>query len=722
MKGLPSNALPPLATVAELAEYLNQPVDQVEARCRGAAAELAKTWRAAPPATSQAVTEFYCNGDSYLYDLTWWHTLAQDDSALIQWQVVETALVQRARTALDFGSGIGSLGILLAEHGLEVTLAEINPRLQDYARWRLSKRDLGATFLDPLGEALPSEAFDLISAIDVLEHLPELEAVLGMLAGALRPGGTLFVHLPPDQDDATHPMHFQHDPGRIMGLLHGKGLWLQDASAGTLVFRRGRAARYKLQRNLELIPKQQGGVLLSLRPLMAMRLNAQAFALLSRLVEENTAAEAMAGISTLPLIDATAFLDSLVRRRLLTRKPPITGAWPMVSIIVPAHGRSQATRDCVESLLKLEYPVTKREIIVVDDASDPPLSEALAGLPIRLLRQETNIGQSAARNLAASEAQGDLLAFIDNDCVADHHWLLNLVPYFEDSDIGIVGGRVTALPPTGLITAFEAVRSPLDMGVIGGPVGPKEIVAYLPTCNLVVRRQLLLAQGGFSADMRLGEDVDFIWRTLRGGARACYIPEGEVVHRHRVRLIALLRRRADYASSEADLQQRHPEGRRQMPLPSIVMLFLITLVALATAPPLAAVSGVVLIGLLLAEFRQKYRQLRKVEISVASMNLPKAMLREHLASLYHLSANVVRYYSLPLLAVSSVWSPLLWPVSVLMLAAPISDHRRLRPRLPLSAFIGLYWLEMAAYQFGIWNGCIKHRSLRPLWPKLRWSR
>ena len=100
-------------------------------------------------------------------------------------------------------------------------------------------------------------------------------------------------------------------------------------------------------------------------------------------------------------------------------------------------------------------------------------------------------------------------------------------------------------------------------------VGPDEAVAYLPTCNFVVRRDVLLAVGGFAADMRLGEDVDFTWRVLRTGASACYAPAGRVTHHHRERLGPLLRRRADYGSSEADLQRRHPAGRRVMPMPRV---------------------------------------------------------------------------------------------------------------------------------------------------------
>jgi mycofactocin system glycosyltransferase len=490
---------------------------------------------------------------------------------------------------------------------------------------------------------------------------------------------------------------------------------------------RGREpARYKLQPGLDLIPDdgegQGGGLLFSLRPLMAMRLNAKAFALVSGLEAESTAADAAARVPGLSPANAAAFLDSLAQRRLLARKAPAAGKWPLVSIIVAARGRHMATRACIESLLALDYPGEQCEIIVVDDASEPPLAQALAGLPVRLLRQEDNIGQSAARNLAAAEARGELLAFIDNDCVADPAWLRTLVPYFEEPAVGIVGGRVIAPPPAGRVAAFEAVRSPLDMGAVGGPVGPDEVVAYLPTCNLMVRRDLLLVQEGFASDMRLGEDVDFIWRALRTGVRVWYAPAGQIVHYHRVRLGALLQRRADYGSSEADLQRRHPASRRIMLLPKVGMLMLAMLAALTVSWPVSIAFAALVLAMIAFELLAKFHRLRRLGVAIPASRIGAAVLREHGASLYHLSANVTRYYGLPLLIAGVLWPPLLPAAAVLLLASPISDYHRLRPSLSLPAFIHLYWLEMAAYQLGVWRGCLRRRTLHPLLPILRWRR
>jgi mycofactocin system glycosyltransferase len=483
------------------------------------------------------------------------------------------------------------------------------------------------------------------------------------------------------------------------------------------------SVRYRLAAAVDVIAIEEGGsMLFSARPLMALRLNASGVDLVSGLSgpQGRTLAELAACVPELSPMAVAGFLEELERRRLLVRQPALPVDWPRVSIVVAAHGRPAATRACVQSLLSLDYPRERIEILVVDDASDPPLAAALVGLPVRLLRLEHNIGQSAARNLAAAEADGELLAFTDNDCMADAGWLRDLVPYLGDPDIAIVGGRIIAPSPSGAVAAFEAVRSPLDMGFVAGPVGPREAVAYLPTCNLIVRRDVLLACGGFAADMRVGEDVDFAWRVLRSGDRAHYAAAGIIIHDHRARLGALLRRRVDYGSSEADLQDRHPQNGRIMHLPRAGLLALAALAAFPLAWPATAAMIALAAGMTAVEVVNKRRRLRRIGLSVPATRVAASIIREHGASLYHLGHDVTRYYGMLIVVLGLLWPPLLPVVAIMMLVPPVCDHRRLRPSLSLAAFIGLYWLEMASYQLGVWRGCLARRCYRPLLPLIRW--
>lgn len=706
--------------VVELATYLGQPVVETSERCRTATADLARAWRDVAPSTPEEITAFYRQEDTYLYELTWWHALGNDDSALVQVEALEVTLAYHARTVLDFGGGIGSLGLLLARHGMDVTLAEISPALNAYTRWRFAQRGLAGRFLDAGSTPLPENAFDFIAGVDVFEHLLAPAMVLKALAAALRPGGTLFVHLPPAAD-TLRPMHLWHDPAVLLEHLAEAGLWLERASNSTLILRRGPAPRYALKSGLEPCATERGGVLLSTRPLVAISLNPPAFDLLSRLDRMPTAAE-LATATGLPLADVTSFLEGSVERYILSKEPAPPAEWPVVSIVLPARDRPEETRACVESLLALDYPSGRLEVVVVDDASARPLAQALVGLPARVLRRETNIGPSAARNLGASVAQGAVLAFIDNDCVADPHWLRALIPWLYDPAVDVVGGRVVSPPPDGAVDAFEAAQSPLDMGGAVSKVGPRAPVPYLLTCNMMMFRWTLQQLGGFDVAMPIGEDVDFVWRALSAGRGARYDPAGQIVHRHRTRLGALLRRRAFYASSEADLQRRHPESRRMIMVPSVGVMLLVALTLLPVTWP-ASVALITLAALFVGvELHIKLRQLQKTGVRMPALRVAAAIGRQHGAAIYHFGTNLTRYYSIPLLGISLLWSPLLLPVLTLLLVLPLTDHRRLHPRLGPTIFVGLYWLEQAAYQVGIWRGCLKWRTLRPLLPVLRLGR
>jgi hypothetical protein len=168
-----------------------------------------------------------------------------------------------------------------------------------------------------------------------------------------------------------------HDPAVLLSHLAEAGLWLERQQGSTLLLRRGQGPRYTFNSGLELIPDEAGGVLLSHYPLLAMRLNPQALALLQNLAEGATALEVVGQTPGSGLGEVTNFLEGCTRRRLLSKQPSELTYFPFISVIIPAHNRPSATRACVETLLALAYPADRLEIIVVDDGSDPPLAPLL---------------------------------------------------------------------------------------------------------------------------------------------------------------------------------------------------------------------------------------------------------------------------------------------------------------------------------------------------------
>ena len=112
---------------------------------------------------------------------------------------------------LDFGSGAGVTSQLFAQLGYETTLADIARVTLDFARFRLERRNQRAHFIDLNEQALPSAAYDVITAIDVLAHVPDFDATARMLHRALKPGGLLYANINVGEHTRSAPWHLYAD-------------------------------------------------------------------------------------------------------------------------------------------------------------------------------------------------------------------------------------------------------------------------------------------------------------------------------------------------------------------------------------------------------------------------------------------------------------------------------------------------------------------------------
>ena len=400
--------------------------------------------------------------------------------------------------------------------------------------------------------------------------------------------------------------------------------------------------------------------------------------------------------------------------------PPLTPpGCSSVSVVVPTLDRAGELEDCLRALGELDYPRERLDVIVVDDGSAAPdaVADVAACHSARLLVNDRNRGPAYSRNRGVCEAAGEIVAFIDSDCVAEPRWLLDLVPYFAWGSVGAVGGRTIGYYAESSMDRYEEVSSPLDMGSRLRIEGRGSDTFYVPTCNLLVRRSAFEQVGGLRDDLRVGEDVDLCWRLRASGYYLVYAPEGIVRHKHRDHLVGMLRRRADYGTSEATLHRLHPGKRKRLPLPPAPTAT-VALVACATLRLEPRLLLTALVPPVWDGVRRTVR-LRRQTVDVSAGQIWSAVLRNHLGMLYFAYFHLQRYYLLPL-ALAGPAAPGAWALgaSAVVYAAGV-DYSAKRPRLGFATYLAYYAAEQLAYQTGVIVGCLRERTFRSYLVALR---
>jgi glycosyltransferase involved in cell wall biosynthesis len=177
-----------------------------------------------------------------------------------------------------------------------------------------------------------------------------------------------------------------------------------------------------------------------------------------------------------------------------------------VSFIIPAKNEEKMIGACLDAIRNLNYDPDFYEFILVDnDSADNTSTIARAkGAKVFTLPDVTI---SALRNLGAKNAQGSCLAFIDADCVIDENWLRNALPHFEDPTVGCVGSHPDIPGDHTWVQTTWQLQTQRKRGT-------KE-VDWLPSMNILVRREAFFDCGGFNESLATCEDVDFCYRLKR---------------------------------------------------------------------------------------------------------------------------------------------------------------------------------------------------------------
>ena len=222
------------------AYYQVSDLADIDRSCDLAVDTLKSEWEETVDSRQRSSIESFYETKTHIYDLMNWHTLRDDSGPLAYVVALQIARAHRVRSCLDFGSGVGSGGLLFSHVDIDTTLADISTTLLDFARWRFDRRRLPACFVDLKDMPLPESSFEMILAMDVFEHLVDPEEVVQRLWRAMKPGGLLFARIHAAVDP-SHPQHVVEDFGPTFARMEQLGFmekWRDRALWGHILFQK----------------------------------------------------------------------------------------------------------------------------------------------------------------------------------------------------------------------------------------------------------------------------------------------------------------------------------------------------------------------------------------------------------------------------------------------------------------------------------------------------
>lgn len=370
------------------------------------------------------------------------------------------------------------------------------------------------------------------------------------------------------------------------------------------------------------------------------------------------------------------------------------------------------TRDRPSQLDRALASLTGLRVLVVDDASRAPRAvEAVAGTHgAEVLRLDHNLGPAGARNAGLAHIGTPYVAFVDSDVRVTAATLLGLTAHFADPKVALVaphlgGSAVNARPRW--FERYDEASPALGLGDRAAVVKPGAAVAWLPSACLVARTERLLdpSISGFDARMRVGEDVDLVWRLVANGHRVRYDPAFEAHHDARPTLRAWMSRKFVYGTGGAALAERHPDNLVNAVLsPPMGLAALALMLRRRWSVPVAVLAtghGARLLHRSLPDVPERSRLAARLSLRGLGWSLRQE------------SALVLRHWW-PLALVAGLVSrrarTVITSALVIDVIAARIENREVNPAL---AFAGRRCDDLA-YGAGLWSGAVRARSFRCL--------
>ncbi|MBI5742122.1 MAG: glycosyltransferase [Nitrospirae bacterium] len=200
-------------------------------------------------------------------------------------------------------------------------------------------------------------------------------------------------------------------------------------------------------------------------------------------------------------------------------------AYPFVSIIIPVRNEEDYIQSCLHSVTKLDYSKEKYEVIVVDNNSTDSTREIVSRFNDVIVLEKKTGTIGTVRNFGARHARGEIIAFLDGDCVPDPQWLnIAITTLMTLRNVTVVGG----------IIALEKERSWIEeywINYLNSKYQTKiNYVSTISSFCFVIKKETMEDIGGFNEQLITCEDSDLGYRISQTGRKLIVHKDIKVNH------------------------------------------------------------------------------------------------------------------------------------------------------------------------------------------------
>lgn len=191
------------------------------------------------------------------------------------------------------------------------------------------------------------------------------------------------------------------------------------------------------------------------------------------------------------------------------------------SIIIPALNEEKVMGQCLPAINNLSTPKEQFEVIVVDNGSTDNTIEIARSYGARVyVKRWVNI--SSLRNYGAKQSRGNILAFVDADCIVTKYWLDNALDTLKDPKIGATGSvHEVSSDASWVAKAWNISKLKKKKTYFTN---------YVPSGNIFLRKECFFKVGGFDENLSVSEDTDLCYRLRQKNYKVLANKNISVIH------------------------------------------------------------------------------------------------------------------------------------------------------------------------------------------------